>query len=397
MNTLAKMASKKRLRIAGLMSGTSADGIDAAIVDIENRKVRLLAFDTFSYPDRLRERIFQLFQVETARIGDISQMNFVLGEAFAEAVIQLCRKNRIALKSIDVIGSHGQTIYHDPQGNQRGSGGKMDQGAVPSTLQIGEPCVIAQRTGKPVVGDFRVRDIAVGGQGAPLVPYADYLLFGRTKLCRAIQNIGGIANVTYLPPHCRPNQIIAFDTGPGNMVIDRFACLVSSGRKNYDSEGKMASAGTVNTALLKDMLQHPFFQRQPPKTTGREEFGWQYCQELCRRAQRRKITAEDLMTTVTSLTAISIAQAYQQFLPRMPKEMIVCGGGSRNTTLVKMLRENLPKVKILIMDDLGINSDAKEAISFAILAYATIKGRANNIPTATGAKQSVILGKIIPA
>jgi len=397
MNIIAKIATKKRLRIAGLMSGTSADGIDVAIVDIENRKVSLLAFDTFSYPASLRERIFKLFQVETARVDDLSHLNFVLGEAFAAAVIKLCRKSRIALKSIDVIGSHGQTIYHNPLGHQRGNAGKMPQESAPSTLQIGEPCVIAQRTGITTVADFRVRDIAAGGQGAPLVPYADYLLFGRSSRCRAIQNIGGITNVTYLPPHCRPSQIIAFDTGPGNMVIDRFAYLVSSGRKNYDSGGKMADAGSVNTALLKDMLKHPFFQRRPPKTTGREEFGWQYCHELRRWAQRRKITAEDLMATATSLTAISIAQAYQRFLPHQPEEMILCGGGSRNDTLVKMLRENLPKVKILIMDDLGISSDAKEAVSFAILAYATIKGRANNIPSATGAKQSVILGKIIPA
>ena len=358
------------------MSGTSADGVDAAVVDIKNNKVGLLAFDTFAYSKTLRKNILELGEQKTCQPADISNLNFLIGEVFADAAIKLCKKNKINLKTIDLIGSHGQTIYHKPACN---------------TLQIGEPSVIAYRTGITTVADFRPKDIAAGGQGAPLVPFADYFLLKDKKLNRAVQNIGGITNVTYLPANCKPKDIIAFDTGPGNMIIDRLVYLATKGKQNFDRDGKIAAKGTVNIKLLNEMMAHPYFHRKPPKTTGREMFGREYAD-----AFYKKLSNEDTIATATALTAISIAQSYKRFLPRLPDEIILCGGGARNKTLVKMLRQNI-KSKILFTDDFGINSDAKEAVSFAILAYATIKGIANNVPSATGAKKAVILGKVIPA
>jgi anhydro-N-acetylmuramic acid kinase len=239
--------------------------------------------------------------------------------------------------------------------------------------------------------------MAAGGQGAPLVPFADYVLFRDKRRTRAIQNIGGIANVTWLPADCRIEDIIAFDTGPGNMVIDGLIRLMSEGRKKLDLGGKLAARGMVDEQLLKQMLQRPYFCRRPPKSTGREEFGRKYCNDLYRRAMKRSLSDKDIMATVTAFTATTIADAYKRFLPRIPDEVILCGGGAHNRTLVDMLKKQLCETKILLSDDFGIDCDAKEAVSFAILAQATIKGIANNVPGATGAKDSLVLGKIIPA
>jgi anhydro-N-acetylmuramic acid kinase len=395
---IREIAGKGKMRVVGLMSGTSADGVDAAVVEISSRKVRLLAFDTFAYPAALRRKILGLCRPESARLDTICHYNSVLGEVFADAVIKLCSNNGISLSSIDLIGSHGQTIYHQPSG--RRYGGKT----IRSTLQIGEPSVIAQRTGITTVADFRPRDMAAGGEGAPLVPYADYVLFSirspqdeHKRLTRAVQNIGGIANVTFLPAGCTQDEIIAFDTGPGNMVIDGIVNLISSGRKRCDTGGKMAARGTVDKRLLGELLRHSFFRRSPPKSTGREEFGAAFAERIYRRSGRKGLTDADIVATVTALTARSIAQAYRRFLPVMPDELILCGGGSYNRTLVEMLHDEMPNVKMLSTDDFGISVDAKEAVSFAILAWATIRGMTNNVPAATGAKKTVILGKIVPA
>jgi len=384
------IADKGKMRVVGLMSGTSADGVDAAVVEIGSRKVRLLAFEMFSYPAALRRQILSLCRPDSARLDDICHYNFVLGEVFADAVIKLCSKSGISLDSIDLIGSHGQTIYHKPGGKRYG------RRMIRSTLQIGEPSVIAQRTGVTTVADFRPRDMATGGEGAPLVPYADYVLFKHKRLTRAVQNIGGIANVTFLPGGCKQDDIIAFDTGPGNMVIDGIVRLITGGRKRYDAGGKMAARGTVDKRLLDELLRHPFFRRRPPKSTGREEFGADFAGRIYRRAGKKGLANADIVATVTALTARSIAQAYR-FLKAMPDELILCGGGSHNRTLVEMLHAELPRVKMLSADDFGISVDAKEAVSFAILAWATVKGMASNVPTATGAELPVILGKIIPA
>ena len=389
--SLEKLAKKKKMRVAGLMSGTSADGVDVAVVDMDEQVVELIAFETFPSQATLCKAIFRLFEPNSARLDDICHFNFVLGEVFAGSIIKLCEAAKIPLSSIDLIGSHGQTIYHNPKGTRYGGN------LVRSTLQIGEPSIIAQRTGITTVADFRPRDMAANGQGAPLVPFTDYILFSDKKLCRAVQNIGGIANVTYLPANCRLRDVIAFDTGPGNMIIDHFIRMVSAGKQKYDRGGKIASNGTVNETLLKEMLSHAFYKRRPPKTTGREEFGLQYCEAIYKSASERKMSGQDVIATATALTAESIAQAYRRFLPKAPDEIILCGGGSHNITLIKMLQDRLGRTKICFSDEFGISSDAKEAVSFAILAYYTIKGRPNNVPGATGADQPLVLGKIVPA
>jgi len=397
-NSVAKIAAKKSLRVAGLMSGTSADGVDAAIVDIHERQVHVLAFRTYPYRAALRSEVLRLCRPETARLDAICHYNHLLGEVFAEAVIKLCKERRIPLESIDLIGSHGQTIYHNP------NGGRYAGRVVRSTLQIGEPSVIAQRTGITTVADFRPRDMAAGGEGAPLVPYADCILFRDRRLIRGVQNVGGIANVTFLPA-CRVGcahrfpantDVLAFDTGPGNMVIDGVMRLITKGKHAYDRGGAMAAKGTVDEGLLREMLRHPFFRRRPPKSTGREQFGQQYCEWLYDKARRKGLMPEDIAATATAFTASTIASAYRRFLPSMPDEMILCGGGAHNATLVRMLQSGLDGVRIRSTDEFGIDVDAKEAVSFAILAYATIKGVPNNLPRVTGASEPVVLGKIIP-
>ena len=379
------------MRVVGLMSGTSADGVDVAIVDIKRGKVRLLAFEVFPYRASLRREVLRLCQPESARLEDICHYNFVLGEVFADAVVKLCSRSGIPLNSIDLIGSHGQTIYHHPRGRRYG------RSMIRSTLQIGEPSVIAQRTGVTTIADFRPRDMVAGGEGAPLVPYADYILYRHTRLNRAVQNIGGIANVTLLPAGCNQDDVIAFDTGPGNMVIDGVVRLMSGGKQRFDRGGKLAARGVVGEKLLSDLLRHPFLKRRPPKSTGREEFGAAFAERIYRRGIKKNLADVDIVATVTAFTAYSIARAYRKFLPAVPDELILCGGGAHNHTLIEMLHGELPGVKMLSTDDFGISVDAKEAVSFAILAWATIKGLTNNIPGATGAKEPVVLGKIVPA
>ena len=388
--SIGKLASKKRLRVAGLMSGTSADGVDAAVVDVTGQRVDLVAFDVLAYRPALRRAVLALCRPDSARLEDICHYNHVLGEVFAEALVQLCRSSGVALDSIDLIGSHGQTIFHQPQGRRhRGK-------TVRSTLQIGEPSVIAQRTGITTVADFRPRDMAAGGQGAPLVPYADFMLFRDRRRSRAVQNIGGIANVTLLPRRSRLEDVMAFDTGPGNMVIDGVMRILTAGKRHYDRNGALAAKGRIDETLLSELLRHPFLRRRPPKSTGREEFGQAYCHALCRRARKRRLSDSDTVATATALTAASIAGAYHRFLPEMPDEMVLAGGGAHNTTLVRMLRDRLGDITMRCTDAFRISVDAREAVAFALLAVAAIRGIANNVPSATGATEPVILGKIVP-
>jgi len=377
-------------RVAGLMSGTSADGVDAAIVDVGPRGVAVLAFDSRPYTAALRRQILRLFRPETARIDDLCHLHFVLGEVFAEAVIRLCAKSGIALESLDLIGSHGQTVYHMPEGRRFG------KRLVRSTLQIGEPSVIAERTGVTTVADFRPRDVAAGGEGAPLVPYTDHFLFQHARKSRAVQNIGGIANVTYLPAGGGVGDVLAFDTGPGNMIIDRVVQRVTGGRQTYDAGGRLAARGAVNARLLAALLRHRYLARRPPKSTGREVFGIQFSDSLWARSRKRGTAPLDMVATVTAFTARSIADAYRRHLPGPVDEVILCGGGARNRTLVRMIGEAVAPARVLRTDDLGIDADAKEAVSFAILAYATVHGIPANVPAATGADRPVVLGKIVP-
>jgi anhydro-N-acetylmuramic acid kinase len=367
------------------MSGTSADGIDVAIIEIGKKGMTTLAFDTFPYPPAVRNAVLSMPQGGTT--ADICRLNFLLGELFAEALIKLCRRSHIPLSSIGLVGSHGQTVYHDPIGFRFG------KRLVRSTLQIGEPSIIAARTGITTIADFRPADIAVGGQGAPLVPFADYHLFSHPRKTRIIQNIGGIANLTFLKARGKVSDTIAFDTGPGNMVLDRIVFLATKGRLSYDKDGRLAAKGKISQPLLRELMKDPYLRRKPPKTTGREAFGNTFADALYKRSH---LASADLLATLTTFTARSIADAYRRFLPKYPDEVILCGGGARNPILVEMLRKELAPAAILFTDDFGIDADAKEAISFAILALETIGGRSSNAPSATGAARPAILGKIIP-
>ena len=360
----------------GLMSGTSVDGIDAALVRIyPDHRFELVEFVNQPYTESQREWILALCDPRTANVEQICRANMELGELFAQAVLTLARQAGIELSSIDFIGSHGQTIYHIP-GH--------------ATLQIGDPAVIANRTGIVTVGDFRPADIALGGQGAPLVPYFDQIFFAHLAPA-AVQNIGGIGNVTVVTGQNHSLPAIAFDTGPGNMIIDGVVELISHGEYKYDRDGQMAARGRVHGELLKRLLSHPYFPKKPPKTTGRELFGRQYARDL---VDGLAIPPADLVATVTAFTAQSIADQYQRFIfPYCElRQVIVGGGGSYNLTLLAMLQELLD-IPVCTHEDVGISGDAKEAIAFAYLAEATLDRQVNNVPEATGARPGV-LGKV---
>ena len=385
------------MRVLGLMSGTSADGIDVALVRVTGRgwrvRARLEKFCTFPFPARVRRAILRVANANrrtVLSVAEISQLHFLLGELYAEAVARACRRFRVPLKSIDLIGCHGQTVYHQPQP-------ELFAGRhVASTLQLGEAQVLAERTGRPVVANFRPRDLAAGGQGAPRVPFVDYLLYRHPRRGRVALNIGGIANVTVIPAGARPEQVIAFDTGPGNMVIDAAVEHVTRGRQRFDRNGALAARGSVLTPLLRRLLRHPYFLRRPPKSTGREEFGRAYAEKFLRAAGRA--AAEDKVRTAMELTVQSIADAFRRFI--LPKadihQVILGGGGARNALLVRRLRETLPGLRFLPAGKLGVDEKAKEAFAFAVLAYLTWRGQPGNLPSATGARRAVVLGTVVP-
>jgi len=385
---LLEITNKKKRKVIGLMSGTSADGVDAALVEIEgcglDTRLKLVEFITYPFPEDVRERIFRAFSPSDCSVDDVCELNFILGDAFAQAALAVIAQAGLKASEVDLIGSHGQTICHLPDGS------------VPSTLQIGEPAVIAYRTGIVTVGDFRVADIAAGGQGAPLVPYVDFLLLRDDEKSRAIQNIGGISNVTLLPAGGGLEDVLAFDTGPGNMLIDEIVRIATDGRENYDHNGEMASKGVPNEALLQKLLSHPFIRRPPPKTTGREEFGAHFVRKLVDEANQSGISKIDLLATVTAYTVECIYQNYERFI--LPEcnvsEILVSGGGLLNLTLMKLLRERFHPIPVRSVEDSGLMSDAKEAIAFAVLANETINGNPGNVPGATGADRPVVLGKI---
>ena len=387
---LGTVSARKSLRVAGLMSGTSVDGVDVAVTEIRGRSVRVLEYGTVPYSRAIRERVFRLFNPKTSRVDEICRMNFILGEVFADALLTLLQKWKLPPSSVDLVGSHGQTIHHIPRGD-RYKGRRLR-----STLQIGEPSVIAERTGIATVADFRCRDIAAGGEGAPLVPFADHALFTHPRKNRAVLNIGGIANVTWLPAGGKLCDVLAFDTGPGNMAMDRAARRLTKGNRRYDRDGRMASRGVPDKVLLSRMLRHPFLRRKPPRSTGRETFGDAFADAWIERALHRGLSANDVLATLTAFTAQSIAAAFGRHLPARPEEVILCGGGARNAALVSLLKKALTPSKILLTDDFGITAEAKEAVSFAVLAYATARGLPNNVPNATGAAHPAVLGKIVP-
>jgi len=375
------------------MSGTSADGVSAVAVDVSGSgvetEIAILASETYPYPDGLRKEVFELFSPESSTVDEICHMNFVLGEAFAEAARRLMSDHGLDPGGVDLIGSHGQTIHHLPR--LRDSHGFR----VRSTLQIGEPTVIAERTGIPVVADFRKADVAAGGEGAPLTPYLDFVLHRSPSESRVLQNIGGIANLTYLPADASPEEVVAFDTGPGNMVID--AVVRRFTPQPYDVDGSIASRGEVDESLLGELLSHPYYAREPPKTTGREEFGEAYAGEIVRMANERGIVFEDLVATVTTLTVETIARAYEAFLPEGGvDEVYLAGGGAKNRHIVKSLTSRIAPVPVGLSDDLGVPVEAKEAILIAVLANEHVIGNPANIPGATGAERPAVLGVLYP-
>ncbi|OAK18374.1 anhydro-N-acetylmuramic acid kinase [Bacillus wiedmannii] len=375
--------------IAGIMSGTSLDGIDVALVHIEGSgvesKVKLIHFITVPFCNDMKNEIQQALSIENSNVQLICSLNFKLGLCFANAVREVCKEANFPLGQLNLIGSHGQTIYHQP---------KHDGNMIPSTLQIGEPAVIAYETNTTVISNFRTMDIAAGGQGAPLVPYSEIILYRHPTKNRLLQNIGGIGNVTIIPSHLSDKNVIAFDTGPGNMVIDGMCQRLF--QLSYDQNGKIAKQGVVVDEILTYCMNHPFLKMNPPKSTGREQFGEEFVSELLKRYERH--SKENIVTTVTMFTARSIVYQYKEFiLPYYEiDEVILGGGGSYNDTLVEMIRYGLKdeKCAIFIQEDIGYSSEAKEAIAFAILANETYHRNPSNVPSATGAKQSVVLGNI---
>jgi len=383
-----------RSRLAvGLMAGTSMDGVDAALVRLsgppEQPGVRWLAFVTLPYPPAVRRRILQTASGQKTSAGEIGQLNFLLGEFFAEAALRVCRRGGLSPRRLAVIGSHGQTVYHQGRGT-REAGRRIT-----STFQIAEPAVIAERTGAPVVADFRPADMAAGGQGAPLVPMVDFLLLGDRRLGTAALNLGGIANVTVIPAHAKPDAVFGFDTGPGNMVLDALVRHFTKGRKGYDAGGRLAARGRVLEPLLSEVMTFPFFRRKPPKSAGREQFGSRFVEHYF--LKRKRARFEDLLCTATELTARSIAEALERFAFLRVKvhRLIVSGGGAHNRFLMSRLRALLPQLSVELSDKYGLPVDAKEAIAFALLADRTLQGLPGNLPSVTGARRAVVLGKII--
>ena len=371
--------------VIGLMSGTSADGIDATLVALDglvnNLRWQVIAHEHLPYSPATREAILAQSNPATSSVRSICRINFDLGEALARAAQRVAATGGIPLKSVGLIGSHGQTLWHDVG----------DDGQVTSTLQIGEAAVIAERTGITTISDFRVADVAAGGQGAPLVPFVDYILFEDASKYRAVQNIGGIANVTLLPPGCEPSDVTAFDSGPGNMVMDALVERMTDGRESIDRDGRIAARGRVDQAWLDELQRHPYFARTPPKTTGREMFGGQYAAELWRAGAERGLSPQDIVTTATALTAETITTPLSQI--RQLRELILGGGGAHNPTLVGMIAARLPDVDILRPEQFGIPAQAKEALAFAILAYSAYLQSPNNLPSVTGARHPVVMGK----
>ena len=381
--------------VAGVMSGTSADGIDVALVRVEGRpkpsgfspiKFKYLSHAEFAYPAKVRRAVLAAMNAPAARVADLARLNFLLAELYAEAVLETQKSFRT---KVELVGCHGQTLYH--QGEAESYLGRK----LTCTWQTGEGSVLAARLGVPVVSDFRPADMAAGGKGAPLVPFLDYLLYRDERIGRVVQNLGGIGNLTAIPAGAPPGKIVAFDTGPGNMVIDAVTERLFS--RPYDRDGAIAASGKVWEPVIKRVLRAPFFRRKPPKTAGREEFGREFVSQflkICGRAQK-----QDVVATATALTAESISLALITFIVRRGgnyREYVVSGGGANNSTLLAMLANAVRPMGMMLRlsDEFGLPSAAKEAVAFALLAYQTWNRAASNIPSATGAKRPAVLGKV---
>jgi anhydro-N-acetylmuramic acid kinase len=371
--------------VAGVMSGTSADGINVALVELTGGRpqLKLVGHLEFPFPPAVRRAILAGMNAERARVADLARLNFLLGHLFGGAVMAAARKFRL---QVELVGCHGQTLYH--QGEAQAFLGRK----LAVTWQTGEAAVIAARAGAPVVSDFRPADMAAGGKGAPLVPFLDYLLYRDPRRARIVQNIGGIANLTAIPAGAKTEQVVAFDTGPGNMVIDALTERLFG--QAFDREGRIAARGRVLEEVVSEILRQPFFRRCPPRTAGREEFGREFVTEFLGRCGRAR--KQDVVATATALTARSIADSIRRFVPGSYAELIVSGGGAENPTLMRMLGAAVEPMGIRLRrsEDFGLPSAAKEAVAFAVLAYQTWRRRPGNLPSATGASRPAILGKI---
>ena len=377
------------MRIVGLMSGTSADGIDAALCEVEGApptlQARVLHGRTFPYSAEMRRRVLDACQPDAGSSAALCALHVDLAEAYAEALLELLREADVSPTEVDLVASHGQTVWHE-----------VRSGRVHSTLQLGEACVIAERTGITTIHNFRARDVAAGGQGAPLTAYVDWLLLRHPTRWRAVQNIGGMGNVSFLPPLSEPTaRLLAFDTGPGNALIDAAAAALTDGQQRCDLDGQMAAQGHIDADWLNALMQHPYLHRPPPKTTGRELFGTAQAQALVAEGQARGLSRYDILATLTAFTAHSIAHAYRTHLPHAVDEVVLGGGGQHNPTLVRWLRRAL-SVEVLTHEALGFSSDLKEALAFAVLAHETWHGRPAALPEQTGARRASLLGQITP-
>ncbi|MCA0455057.1 MAG: anhydro-N-acetylmuramic acid kinase [Chloroflexi bacterium] len=377
--------------IIGLMSGTSADAIDAALCEIQGEppllRIRIVKAITYPYPEGFQARIWDACLPEKSRVDTVCQLNFDMGELFAAAANKVIADCGMPASEIDLIGSHGQTIWHMVQ----------PSGQVSATLQITEASIIAERTGITTISNFRPRDIAAGGQGAPLTGYADWLLLRHPTAWRAVQNVGGMGNVTFLPPLSDTTNVpVAFDTGPGNALIDGAMTILTEGKQSYDHNGQLASTGKIDEDWLQTLMLHPYYELKPPKTTGRELFGAIMAQQLVNEGRQRGLDNSGLVATITALTAASIADAYTRYAPAPVDEVIMGGGGARNPALIGLLQSLLPAARVLTHEDIGLDSDNKEALVFALLAHETWHARPGNLPSLTGAKAPVVLGQITP-
>jgi anhydro-N-acetylmuramic acid kinase len=379
-------------RIIGILSGTSVDSIDCVLAEVKGfgpkTEIKVKEFYSKRYPNELKKLILKNSHPKTSNVEDICLLNFLIGKAFAGAISEFLTKKKMNRSSIAFIGSHGQTVYHIP--GERAVGGIRSK----STLQLGDPSVIAAMTGITTIGDFRTADMAVGGNGAPFAPYLDYILFGDTKKNIALLNIGGIGNVTLLKKGCRKNEVMAFDTGAGNMMID--ALMKKFYKKEYDKNGKVASEGQLNTALFNKLKKRDkYYTDKPPKATGREYYGEDFINFILKNS--KGIPKQDIISTVTEFTAFTICYNIMSFLPkgcRSIEELHISGGGAENIFLVQSISSYLPGTKILKLDSKGITAKNKEAVLFAVLANETYNGMTSNLPSVTGAKREVIQGKI---
>ncbi len=377
--------------IVGLISGTSADGIDAAVCEVTGAppglQARIHHAITYPYPDGFQRRIHRACQPEHSPVDALCQLNADLGEHFAAAAQRAIAAAGLTAADVDLIGSHGQTVWHMVQ----------PDGRVSSTLQIGEGAIIAERTGITTVNSFRTRDVAAGGQGAPLTSYLDWLLLRHPDHWRAVQNLGGIANVTFLPPLSdADSDPLALDSGPSNALIDGAMVTLTGGAQSFDRDGALAAQGRVDEAWLQVLMAHPYYERRPPKTTGRELFGLEMAEELVSDGRGRGLDDASIVATLTALTAESIADAYRRFAPAPVGEIILGGGGARNPALVAMLRARFDPVPVRTHEDIGLDSDNKEALVFAVLAHETWHARPGAHPALTGASHGAVLGQITP-